>query len=110
MPAPTSVTDPVPPVPSVTGCASADSRSLSTSSTVASYIDLWSESYVWIGGAVYERIAVLADVHCVLPALEAVLAEPDVRAADLIVLAGDVAIGPQPLETLELLDTLGDRV
>jgi putative phosphoesterase len=59
---------------------------------------------------VYERIAVLADVHCVLPALEAVLAEPDVRAADLIVLAGDVAIGPQPLQTLELIDTLGDRV
>lgn len=62
------------------------------------------------GEPVYERVAVLADVHCVLPALEAVLAEPDVRAADLVVLAGDVAIGPQPLPTLELLDTLGDRV
>ena len=58
----------------------------------------------------YERIAVLADVHCVLPALEAVLAEPDVRSADLVVLAGDVAVGPQPLQTLDLLDTLGDRV
>lgn len=58
----------------------------------------------------YERVAVLADVHCVLPALAAVLAEPEVRAADLIVLAGDVAVGPQPVRTLELLDTLGDRV
>jgi putative phosphoesterase len=62
------------------------------------------------GGIMVERVAVLADVHCVLPALEAVLAEPDVRAADLIVLAGDVAIGPQPLQTLELLDSLGERV
>lgn len=58
----------------------------------------------------YERIAVLADVHCVLPALAAVLAEPDVVAADLVVLAGDVAVGPQPLETLALLDSLGERV
>jgi putative phosphoesterase len=62
------------------------------------------------GGFMVERIAVLADVHCVLPALEAVLAEPDVRAADLIVLAGDVAIGPQPVQTLELLESLGERV
>lgn len=57
-----------------------------------------------------ERVAVLADVHCVLPALEAVLAEPDVRSADLIVLAGDVAAGPQPVETFDLLTSLGDRV
>ena len=46
-----------------------------------------------------ERIAVLADVHGVLPALEAVLAEEDVLAADVIVLAGDIASGPQPVET-----------
>ncbi|HEV2779655.1 MAG TPA: metallophosphoesterase family protein [Actinophytocola sp.] len=57
-----------------------------------------------------DRVAVLADVHCVLPALEAVLAEPDVRAADLIVLAGDVAAGPQPVETVDLLASLGERV
>jgi predicted phosphodiesterase len=57
-----------------------------------------------------DRVAVLADVHCVLPALEAVLAEPDVRAADLIVLAGDVAVGPQPEQTFEVLAALGDRV
>ncbi|TCC52399.1 metallophosphoesterase [Kribbella capetownensis] len=57
-----------------------------------------------------ERIAVLADVHGVLPALEAVLAEDDVRSADAIVLAGDIASGPQPVETLDLLTSLGDRV
>lgn len=55
------------------------------------------------------RVAVLSDVHGVLPALEAVLAEPDVRAADLIVLTGDVAAGPMPVETLDLLVTLGER-
>jgi putative phosphoesterase len=57
-----------------------------------------------------ERIAVLADVHGVLPALEAVLAEDDVQRADAIVLAGDIASGPQPVETLDLLTSLGDRV
>jgi putative phosphoesterase len=57
-----------------------------------------------------ERVAVLADVHCVLPALEAVLAEPDVRSADLVVLAGDVAVGPQPVETFDLITSLGPRV
>jgi predicted phosphodiesterase len=56
-----------------------------------------------------ERVAVLADIHGVLPALEAVLAEPDVRSADAIVLAGDIASGPQPVETLDVLVSLGDR-
>jgi predicted phosphodiesterase len=54
-------------------------------------------------------IAVLADIHGVLPALEAVLAEPDVRAADAVVLAGDIASGPQPVETLDLLTALSER-
>jgi putative phosphoesterase len=57
-----------------------------------------------------DRIAVLADVHGVLPALEAVLAEPDVQSADVVVLAGDIASGPQPVETLDLLTGLGERV
>ncbi|MEH1055858.1 metallophosphoesterase family protein [Micromonospora sp. CPCC 206171] len=57
-----------------------------------------------------ERVAVLSDVHGALPALEAVLAEPDVAAADLIVLTGDIAAGPQPVEVLDLLVSLGDRV
>ncbi|MFI7603598.1 metallophosphoesterase family protein [Micromonospora sp. NPDC049366] len=56
------------------------------------------------------RVAVLSDIHGVLPALEAVLAEPEVAAADLIVLTGDIAAGPQPVQVLDLLADLGDRV
>lgn len=56
-----------------------------------------------------ERVAVLSDIHGVLPALEAVLDEPDVRSADLIVLTGDLAAGPQPVETVDLLSSLGER-
>jgi predicted phosphodiesterase len=55
------------------------------------------------------RVAVLSDIHGALPALEAVLAEPDVRSADRIVLTGDLAAGPQPVETLDLLTSLGQR-
>lgn len=55
------------------------------------------------------RVAVLSDIHGVLPALEAVLAEPDVRAADRIVLTGDIAAGPLPAQTLDVLTGLGDR-
>ncbi|XXX74158.1 metallophosphoesterase family protein [Sorangium sp. So ce134] len=55
-------------------------------------------------------VAVLSDIHGVLPALEAVLAEPDVRRADRVVLCGDLAAGPQPVETLDLLTSaLGER-
>src|SRR5262249_16664150 len=46
----------------------------------------------------------------VLPALEAVLAEPAVRSAGRIVLTGDIASGPQPTEVLDRLLGLGDRV
>jgi putative phosphoesterase len=56
-----------------------------------------------------ERVAVLSDIHGVLPVLEAVLAEPDVRAADRIVLTGDLAAGPLPVPTLDLLASLGER-
>ncbi|GAA2434955.1 metallophosphoesterase family protein [Streptomyces macrosporus] len=55
------------------------------------------------------RVAVLSDVHGVLPALEAVLAEPEVAAADRVVLTGDLAAGPQPVQVLDLLAGLGDR-
>jgi len=53
---------------------------------------------------------VLSDIHGVLPALDAVLAEPDVMDADLIVLTGDIAAGPMPVETLDRLVGLGERV
>jgi putative phosphoesterase len=56
-----------------------------------------------------DRVAVLADVHGNLPALEAVLAEPDVRGADAIVLLGDIALGPMPAQTLERLAGLGEQ-
>ncbi len=55
------------------------------------------------------RVAVLADIHANLPALEAVLAEPDVVSADAVVLLGDIALGPMPAETVDLLVTLGER-
>jgi putative phosphoesterase len=56
------------------------------------------------------RVAVLSDIHGVLPALKAVLAEPDVSTADHIVLTGDITAGPQPAQVLDLLTSLGDRV
>ncbi|MEO3764935.1 metallophosphoesterase family protein [Streptomyces sp. B5E4] len=56
-----------------------------------------------------ETVAVLSDIHGVLPALEAVLAEPDVRAADTVVLTGDLAAGPLPDRTLDALTALGER-
>ena len=57
-----------------------------------------------------ESVAVLSDIHGVLPALDAVLAEPAVQAADRIVLTGDIAAGPQPGEVLDRLTVLGERV
>jgi len=55
------------------------------------------------------RIAALYDIHANLPALEAVLAESDVAGADLLVVGGDVLVGPMPIETLALLTVLGNR-
>ncbi|WIX78167.1 metallophosphoesterase family protein [Amycolatopsis carbonis] len=54
-------------------------------------------------------VAVLSDIHGVLPALDAVLAEPDVAAADVVVLCGDHAAGPLPRQTLDRLGALGER-
>jgi predicted phosphodiesterase len=55
------------------------------------------------------RVAALYDVHGNLPALEAVLAEPDVEGADLVVIGGDAVVGPFPRETLDALLALGER-
>jgi predicted phosphodiesterase len=55
-------------------------------------------------------IACLFDVHGNLPALEAVLAEPDVARADLVLSGGDAVSGPFPRETADLLRGLGDRL
>ena len=55
-------------------------------------------------------VAVLSDIHGVLPALDAVLGEADVTRAERIVLTGDIAAGPQPAEVLDRLLGLGDRI
>jgi putative phosphoesterase len=55
------------------------------------------------------NVAVISDIHGVLPALERVLAEPVVAEAELIVVAGDHTWGPQPAEVLDRLVALGDR-
>ena len=55
------------------------------------------------------RVAALYDVHGMVQALDAVLAEPDVASADTIVIGGDVAAGPFPRESLERLRALGER-
>src|SRR5262249_49362387 len=54
------------------------------------------------------RLAVLADIHGNLPALEAVLHDLEARAVDSTVNLGDCVSGPLwPRETMELLGTLG---
>ena len=53
------------------------------------------------------RIAVLADIHGNIPALEAVLDDVSGRGADLIVNLGDCVSGPLwPRETFECLERL----
>ncbi|HEY8318408.1 MAG TPA: metallophosphoesterase family protein [Amnibacterium sp.] len=52
-------------------------------------------------------VAVLSDIHGMLHALDAVLAEPVVRRADLIVVTGDHTWGPQPAGVLDRLAGLG---
>jgi predicted phosphodiesterase len=55
------------------------------------------------------RVAVLADIHGNLPALDAVLRDVDAAGVDAVVLNGDLATGPLPAETLDRLAALGDR-
>src|SRR4051812_421227 len=52
------------------------------------------------------RIAALYDIHGNVPALDAVLAELAADPPDAVVVGGDVAAGPQPLEVLARLDAL----
>ena len=55
------------------------------------------------------RVAVLSDVHANVPALRAVLAEPDVAAASLVVFNGDLTWGVDPDETVAIVKGLGSR-
>lgn len=55
-----------------------------------------------------EKIAILADIHGNLPALEAVLAKIDAEGIERIVCLGDVAtLGPQPREVIARVRALG---
>lgn len=56
------------------------------------------------------RVAVLADIHGNLPALDAVLGDVGAAGADTIVLNGDIATGPMPAETLDRLAGLSGQV
>ena len=51
-------------------------------------------------------IAALYDIHGNLPALEAVLAELHAEPPEAVVIGGDVAAGPQPVEVLDALRAL----
>jgi predicted phosphodiesterase len=53
------------------------------------------------------RLALIADIHGNVPALDAVLAELEREEVDQVVCLGDVSIGPQPVEALERVRSLG---
>jgi len=55
----------------------------------------------------YLRLAILADVHANLPALESVLEDADRQQACSIIVAGDLTGGPHPLETINCLRSIG---
>jgi predicted phosphodiesterase len=55
-------------------------------------------------------IAAIADIHGNVQALQAVLADPRLAAASEVVVLGDVVAGTFPVETLERLAALGERV
>lgn len=56
-----------------------------------------------------DRVAVLSDVHANVPALRAVLAEPDVAAASLVVFNGDLTWGVDPDGAVAIVKALGLR-
>jgi putative phosphoesterase len=53
------------------------------------------------------RLALIADLHGNLPALDRVLADLNREGVNEVVCLGDVAVGPQPGETIERLRELG---
>lgn len=54
-------------------------------------------------------VAALYDMHGNLPAVEAVLSQMEGNPPDLVVIGGDIVLGPMPRETLERLRALGPR-
>jgi predicted phosphodiesterase len=55
------------------------------------------------------RVAAVYDIHGNVYALRPVLAAADEAAVDLVLVGGDVAAGPMPIATIELLRSLGSR-
>ncbi len=53
------------------------------------------------------RLALIADIHGNAPAFDQVLADLGRERIDQIICLGDVAVGPQPVETIERLAQLG---
>jgi predicted phosphodiesterase len=53
------------------------------------------------------RLAVLADIHGNLPALEAVLADVEQQCVEGLIVAGDFCDRPQPLEAVRAVQALG---
>jgi putative phosphoesterase len=56
------------------------------------------------------RVAALYDVHGNVPALEAVLADVERSDVERVLFGGDIASGPLPRETVELVRSLDDAV
>jgi putative phosphoesterase len=52
------------------------------------------------------RVAALYDIHGNMPALRAALADATDTGVDTLVIGGDVVEGPQPVETLRLLEAV----
>lgn len=55
------------------------------------------------------RLAVLADVHGNVTALEAVIEDVQAAAVDLVVFCGDLSWGPEPSRTIQIVRGLGSR-
>lgn len=56
-----------------------------------------------------ERVAAIYDIHGNLPALRAVLNEIEAEGIDRVIVGGDVAAGPMPVEVIATLKSLGER-
>lgn len=56
------------------------------------------------------RLAILADIHGNIPALEAFLKEVKKEHVDSFVVAGDMVVGPNSVEVLDRLRTIGARM
>ena len=59
---------------------------------------------------IFPTATLISDIHGVLPALEAMLAEEATDPSAILIVAGDIAIGPQPNQVIDRLRDFGDRV